>query len=323
MRINFNNIDKTNYSSFKPLNSVKPVLNKMAQGDVFIRSSEISFSSRKFNQIYPELKQELGSYIMSSSDLSFEDMESIIQKYCPDVTVADLKDVPKNSNTSELMRAYFRNYITFALDDDENMEVFGKPEQGLYLTLPNNDDLAQRAVFASSSLHESTHMLQQNSSDREPYHIFIDKYLKQADNSKEAFKNIQAGNLASDTIYNEIGRIFLKGTRKENSLPVKIKGKSSKNLDNLYSRVVGVDAKTASNALLNGAFTMLDKKYGMNYDKKVVMDMILKKMSNEKEAFNNGYSFLKEALKITGNTDLDLMVSMFGTLVQNAKNYKL
>lgn len=323
MKINFNTITNINRISFKSQTAPRAGINANPILDTFIRNNNVSFTSSKFNETYPKLKQDLCDYILSDRDLTFDSLNDIIHKYRPNIDACDFKDAPKNSNITEITDAYFRNYVKFAISQDKGIKVLGEPEQALYIEFPKSKDYSERAIFASKALHESTHMLQQNSPDRISKLQSIKEFLVKEQNPKRAMATIQAGNLGANITYDELSKIYLFGAQKVNEIPIRIKGKSSKNLDSLFLKTTQMDAQTASKQLLVNVFDILNKQFGTLYDKKYTLNTIIQNLLNEKEAYDNGYSFLKEALNIVGNTDLDLKPMMLGVFCDAAKNFNI
>lgn len=315
--LNFNNVHNA-YSCNKKANNYS--IKNNSQNDAFVKSENISFASKstiasKLNGFVPELYE----YIMHSKTLSYEGIETVLQKYSPDTLVKPFSEVPSTPNVCKGAGAYF--HCNFAINSNVVPALVIPKGKAVYVNIPQEDNIKNRLNLFASNVHEVTHIFQEESSDRLSKAEFISNFLNKT-NSPEAKKDTL---LALPHLFayidTEMQQPYLAFFGMTDWMPRPVKFLNDEGLQMIYKEVVGqnVDeylAKTILKSLDN-----VSKPFP-HCNKNTLLDYIILTGKNEREAYHNSVSMLKSALKMNEPTDLDYRALLYGRLVKIAEIFK-
>ena len=304
--------------SFKQSNKQNPYINLSTPNDIFIKSPNISFKGKSFEEKYSELKKDLTDYIMTSPSLEAKDIEGIIQKYSPTTTFDDYKNFnSKTSNAFEATTGYTKQDMTFAVLDYG--VVANALPQKIYVTFPKDLEKESRILFGDNVLHECSHVLQNESSNRQSYQDFFNSNFRRISNTQCSLNSLRAANETFCTVEQEMYATLL--TSKSNKLghlPKKVSKKID--LNEFYKQKYKCNAKEFAQTVI--ALVLRQANAQGAIDKQMVLDFVILKAQNEKEAYRNALDFDKEQLKIKGAIDLDLKIKIYDSIINAAQSLK-
>lgn len=317
--MNINSI--SNFSpikNFKQSNRQSPYINLSTSNDTFIKSSNISFRGNSFEEKYSELKKDLTDYIMTSPSLEAENIQEIIQKYSPTTTFDDYKNFNAGtSNAFEATTGYTKQDMTFSVS---NYGIIANAlPQKVYATFPKDSTKESRILFGDNVLHECSHVLQNESSNRQSYQDFFNSNFKRISNTQCSVNSLRAANETFCTVEKEMYATLL--TSKSNKLghlPKKVSKKID--LNEFYKQKYKCNAKEFAQMVI--AFVLKQANAQGNIDKQMILDFVILKAQNEKEAYRNAFDFDKEQLKIKGAVDLDLKIKIYDSIINAAQSLK-
>lgn len=297
--------------SFKQSNKQNPYINLSTPNDIFIKSPNISFKGKSFEEKYSELRKDLTDYIMTSPNIEAKAIEEIIQKYSPTTTFDDYKNFnTKASNAFEATTGYTKQDMNFSISDFG--VVASAMPQKIYVTFPENLDKESRILFGDNVLHECSHVLQNESSNRQSYQDFFNSNFSRISNTRCSINSLQVANEAFSTTEKEMYKVLL--TSKSNKLD-RLPKKVSKKIDlnEFYKQRYKCNAKEFAQMVIELILKQANAKGAI--DKQMVLDFVILKAQDEKEAYRNALDFDKEQLKIKGAIDHDLKIKIYDSMI--------
>ncbi len=322
MKIFLNPIQNCSNRTAKQLYKNNSYIKNNYSIDVFIKNTQSpSFGSGglgNFREIYALLEEELDQYCLNAPQLSLSKIRTIVKSHCPDIEVDDLSNLSSNALISPATAAYFKCEIPFIMNNNK-LQIPNKLNQVIYLKMPEDQSEKDRTIFLSRIMHEITHALQENSSDRISKADYMRKYLSRSSkSSEEKIRTISIANQASKYAYNNIVNLCAKELNKSDNMPLSVIMNSAGYLDSFYNKACSKKAGAAIDNLLTSILEAF-KRQG-SYDTQTALDLIAMTAEREQEAYRNEYEILKKYANIKGNADIDIIPMSFGVLSDIAKD---
>jgi len=258
------------------------------------------------------------SYIINSDNIDNSEIEQIINMFNSDVKFDDYKNLPENTNAMHATAGYTVEPTQIYITANNKLQATGLPKT-IYMSFPNTDDKKKdRIVLLDRILHECTHIFQDDSDDRKSKLKLINDYLSKEPDPQRAINTLKAMNFVFNNI--EIiatGNFIIKLNPEMNSLPQEL---SSNEIDlkKMYKEKENRQFSTDIKYLINDYIFKAMEICG-SIDKKAILNYIILKAQNEKEAYQNALDSDKELLGITGKTDFDLRIEMYDEIIKAAE----
>ena len=274
--------------------------------DVFVKTptfSAMNTFSHNYSHIKPIIKQ-----MYSERKVNLKSLEEVIQRFFPHINVRDMREAPLAKQSSEF-GAYFQNQIGFS----KTFEVKDMG-QALFFRMPNESADNTNLNFFINVVHEITHVIQENSSDRVKRSDWMRKTLQNANDKN----TVMADLVVLPQIFSSLEQVVILPLRefmmKSDNLPREILVKvEPKLINDIYKKVTGANYDSYVDFCLSEIF----KRIGFNCSKDS-LSRVLKYSKqyalDEYEAYKNGTDFGKEMLGIKSSTDLDLRVQAYRML---------
>lgn len=305
------NYFKPNYNNIQ-YNRTKANL----KNDIFIKNSNtISFSGGKINPKYSALSSEMTKYVMSCESISIDEIEKIIQKYSPTTTIDFLENLKATRMLTNGSAGYTKIPTQFQINDSGKIVVKSMPKT-VYLYIPEKLDEESKIIFLDRLLHESTHVLQEESKDRTSGEDFFNNHLKSTKNIDATVSTLNFLPDIFTTLENISTEILVDSNLPFKSLPEKLKN-SSLTFDKLCAMTR--NCNTAN--FLSSAIFLIIKNSGIQ-DTALALDYIIYKAQNEYEAYSNALSSNKTLLGISGKTNFDIRLEMYTKIIEAAQKLK-
>ena len=290
--------------------------NSNIKEDVFIKSSNtVSFTSADKNQ-YNLAKEDLTQYFLNTDKYSIEEIENIIKKYSPATNFDDIKNIPANTNAARGTAAYTYEPTQFVMGNNGNIEAVDLPKT-IFLNFKTSakNEKEAKVILLDRLLHEVTHVLQEDS-PKDNKIVFFNNFLATQEDTNKAIANLQAVNTIYNLIEQEMMSRFVNATPTSGSLPKEINKRTD--VDTLFMKKYKTSTSTFIKNILKNAMQLGSMKFG-KIDKNFVLDFIILKAENEKEAYQNALDSNKELLNINSKTDFDLRIEMYEKIIETAK----
>lgn len=281
--------------------------------DIFIKNHTPSFGkSLRLEEKYFPFKKEIIEYCFKNSNINIEQIEKIIKKFSPTTSVKNIRELPPNTNVSDLTSAYFTNKLYF----DADGKIFAGDKE-IYLALPENNSKSAKLNFLNSLLHEMTHIFQEESKNRTSKVDFFNNLLHGKSPDSKDITTISSMPVAFSIAERNMYTPLYETLRKENFMPQPVIDCSKNMLDRIYIAKTGFDTKKFIELVINKTLDYTEKMKGP-VNKSNVVKYISLVAGKEKEAYYNSTAFLKKAAGINSPTDLDLRVTLYDIFMEQA-----
>ena len=303
MRIQYNQYNQYKYNQYKQTyytinNPVTPNF-----------KGQINTIQGKFNILLAETKKIFNT----KQNIELKDFEAIIKKISPTTSVKSISQIPPGSNVSPGTGAYFSqktNINPYTNDISVNDKI-------IYLN-PLSSTPSTRLKLFGDFIHESTHVAQEESIDRLSTIDFIKKMLQSPIPTEVKIDTLIGGTKGFESIEYNVVLPLIYALRKCDDMPNRIIKADPKILNMLYERSTQSSTTEYIKAVTNDIIKQLKTKLP-NADEKYILKYIHKKAGQEKEAYKTSLDFLKDTLKIQGDTDLDLRVLLYENFEKTIK----
>ena len=236
---------------------------------------------------------------------SLNDITNIIKKYSPTTEIRDILTIPSSSNISPRTGAYYADVKQLLLNQNKILSQ----NKTMYIKTSSNNPINNLEIL-SSFVHESTHIFQEESSDRLSTTDFIQRFLVQSKSNTEKLDSIKSAPKFFATIEYNILLPLIKGLQKNNEMPTKIPAFNEQMLDKYFIDNTNLPAKEYVNRVTKYFLSLFRQQAPfMNTD--FVLKYAIKKAGQEKEAYQQSLNFLKQVLNIEGKTDLDYRILLY------------
>lgn len=289
--------------------------------DVFVKAKDVSFGNNttiaaKLQTFCPEIYR----YIMNSQELSYQGLEKVLQRVSPETKVRPFSEIPNGSNVCNGTGAYF--HCNFLFNTDLIPPVVKPDGKAIYVQIPQKEGIPERLNLLGSMVHETTHIFQEESSDRLSKCEFI-QHLLNSDLPATVKKDTL---FAMPKIFAQadvaMQQPYLRYFGRKDLLPQPVRFLNDDGLDVIYNTV----AKTnADEYIAHSLFDSMNEyaKYFPHYDRKTVLDYVSLTAQNEREAYLNSANILKCALNVNSPTDLDYRKLVYDHLIELANGLKI
>lgn len=270
---------------------------------------QLSTMQGKLNVILSETKKIYNS----KQNIGLKNFEAIIKKISPTTSVIPYSQIPPGSNISPRTGAYFSqktniNPYTNTISVDDKI---------IYLNFSNQIPAARLKLFADF-IHESTHIAQEEASDRQPTIELVKTLLQSSYPTEVKSHSLVAGVQSFKNIEYNILLPLIDTLKKSDDMPKRIAIADKKVLDIIYKNITGLSAteyiKTVTKNIINQLKINLP-----NANDNYILQYIYKKIGQEKEAYKISLDFLKNVLKINGAADLDLRILLYDEFEKTVK----
>lgn len=285
-----------------------------SKNDVFIKS--INFTSRNIDKNYEPFKNDLISYILQNDNCQAKEIEKIFQKYSPKTSFKDFSSLPKTTNAHEATAGYTEQKIGFIMGKDGKLQLEKFP-QTVYMVFPPNNSYDEKVLLIDRILHEATHVFNSDYSKGNEHEELMSNYIKNAQNIQKTLNTIKM----AQQVFNAVEKnslFILARLEKIGSLPKNIP--ASKNLEKIFIQNFNLKPEILITKLINDILNNASKLG--NFDKNFVLDFVISKADEEKEAYKNALEAEKSLLNIKGKTDFDLRLEVYENIIKSAKKLK-
>lgn len=271
--------------------------------------SQASTMQGKLNILLSETKKIYNT----KQNVGLKDFETIIKKISPTTSVRLFSQIPSGSNISPRTGAYFSqktniNPYTNTISVDDKI---------IYLNFSNQIPSARLKLFADF-IHESTHIAQEETSDRQPTIELVKTLLQSSYPTEVKSHSLVAGVQSFKNIEYNILLPLIDTLKKSDDMPKRIAIADKKALDIIYKNITGLSATEYIKAVTKNIINQL-KINLPNANDNYILQYIYKKAGQEKEAYKISLDFLKDILKINSTTDLDLRILLYDEFEKTVK----
>ena len=223
-------------------------------------NNNVSFEKNMDELIYP-FGYDIIKYTIQTKKPKLKEVEKIVQKYSPDTKVEDMK---KHTTLGNYKGVAYTDIEFEQIEDERGIYLKTLPLK-MYLRPPYGNSQVQIGFFLAETIHEMTHVFQQESDDRLSYEELFDRYFKNCDNQDEVLATILLSNELFDIITCKVKDLDL--------------------------------AEDLIHKILRG-FISAHKKEDINFD--LLIDSCILRARNEEEAYENMLNF-EPGLVISGS----------------------
>ena len=287
-------------------------------GDVFVKSvtaKNVSFGANlTMAEKFIPFKNEFLKYYKENSILTFDEIEKIIQKYLPDIKVCDLSTMQNAGNVHNRTGAYFENEILFTSDMKCKKGI-----QQICLIPQKTDKLEEKMQLAQGVIHEMTHALQENSKDRLSKDDFLNSLKGAEKNPYEFIEMLKFIPKYTTTVEKNVNFPLIKFMRKLNEIPNPLPAAGKKELDRIYTEMVGAPLEKYIYFLVSHFGREMGLyNFGIE-NQKNILKYLAHVSAKEKEAYKNQVEFAKEVMNIKTPVDLDLTKNLYAVYADSCK----
>ena len=286
--------------------------------DIFIKSTrpgKVSFSGLpRFDERFSPFCKDLHEYLAKQTPLTYDDIRKIIHKYVPDIGINRMSELNNKSNAVEATGAYFENLQIFTPD---GRCLQGR--QGIYINLPETNNIEDRIKFSEFLVHEMTHVLQENSSDRIPLSKWMNDYLQNAKMNRDSILTLQLMPKIFSIFEYNVTKPLYTALNKSSYMPLPINSASNDTVNEIYKNSTRVPASRFADIILSKCAERIGLPEAPSNIKKIIEYAKLK-TECEREAISNATAFIKNELGINSPTDLDLRVNLYDIVKQQLQN---
>lgn len=282
--------------------------------DDFLRTS---FKGQKnFNQKFTPFKSDIINYILKTPEISLDGISQIVQKYSP-TTKFVLMD-SKNNELPSHYSAFAEHPIDF-FTDGKTITAQDNP-QVVHFNMPQDINPNTRIKLLGEIIHETTHVFQEESTDRTSSLKQYNKFFNSAKNYDVAINTLQSQIFT--TGFFTIEKILLSALASaydcDFSEPQAIEDASVKDMNTRFKNSTEDTTEEFISQIINFIIELTQTKHG-KLDRKAILEMYALRASKEKEAYKNESDIIKKATGINCPINYDLRVTLYSLLEQTAK----
>lgn len=310
-----NSINKTRIGNISNRN----IKNHIAK-DTFVKSTNnISFGSIN-DKKYSSLKQDMTEYFTTAETLSVEEIRVLVKKHLPHTGFDDMKNLPKGSNASIYAGAYTAEPIAIYTAKNGKLQAETKPKT-IYLNFhtPTQNLKESRVILLDRLLHEMSHVLQDEEGSDTRKEDFFNKFLSSRTNQQIAMANMQVANMIFNGLEQSLFETFKNCSKTSGSLPKELKRDTD--INSLFLKKMKITAEAQIQKYLSKSINAVNMKVGI-FNENFILDFVILKAKNEKEAYQNALNSDKELLGINSKTDFDLKIEMYDNIIKVAESMK-
>ncbi|MBR2069148.1 MAG: hypothetical protein IJ877_05225 [Candidatus Gastranaerophilales bacterium] len=268
---------------------------------------DISFQA-KMKELYQGFSFDVLQYISSHKNISIQEIEGIVKKYSNDTNVEDIStyDKPDIRQPKAMVNIPFD-----VCSDDNNLYIQPMPKT-LYLAGFKTPTLEAVVDFTAKLLHEMTHIFQSEADDRMNAEKLCKKYFQNGVNPQK----VQYTSEVMDSVFIKLEYIMTQTYLNTYNSGYKRKEERQKAfLDNYNSSIEDFIAGNIALGLVN------EKLNSSNIDYKMLLDFIVMRSNDEKEAYQNTYDFIKHFIE-DDKAHVGLRIEMYDTMAQAVEKIK-
>ena len=252
------------------------------------------------------LLSECKKLLESKKNLGIQEFEAIIKKISPTTKVKAFSEIPAGSNVSPRTCAYFSQKTDINLHSNEMI----CKDKVIYLNFNNNTTELSRIKLISDFVHEAVHIAQEESIDRTPVTDFTKEVLYRSSSIEQKADSLRGSVQGFNSVEYNVVLPLIQAMKKTNDLPSRIQSADRDLLDMMYQNKTGLNTSGYIKSVTKYIIGQL-KTVCPNADEKFILKYVSEKAKQEKEAYTVSLSFLKDVLKIDGDTDLDLRLLLY------------
>lgn len=292
--------------------------NKTIQNDVFLSSNpakKLSFGANlTFAEKFVPFRKDFLKYYMKNDILSFSEIEKIIKKYLPEMKVKNLQELENTGKINNNTCAYFN--IDF--DVTQNMKCIDAG-QAIYVSPQNTNTLAKKIELAQAIVHETTHAMQEHSTDRLSKLDWLNSLKDIAQNKFDFAKTVQHMTSFHANVEYYLNTPLIMFMQKQNEMPVPTANAGRAMLENIYKQTVDKSVEEYIDFLVSEFWFRQEICYLDSSKQKRIFEYLVQTTAKEKEAYTNQINFAKEAMNIKTPVDLDLTKNLYSILAERSK----
>ena len=251
------------------------------------------------------LVSETKKLYMSDKNINLADFETILRKISPTTSIKHVSQIPSGSNTSPRTGAYFSQKTSINPATNEMIVE----DKVMYLN-PNNSDEFPRQKLFGDFVHESTHIAQEEASDRLSSLDFSKRMLYSDKSPIEKQHSLVGAIQAFTSIEYNVLLPLINALRKSNDMPQKVPYADKNILSRVYQDLTGYRTTDYIKLVVQDIVRQIKAKLPFA-DEDYILKYVHKKAGHEKEAYQVSQNFLKDILKISGDTDLDYRTLLY------------
>lgn len=289
------------------------------QNDVFVKNAnDISFKGGKINQKYGALNKEITDYILTNEEISFEEIEKIIQKYSPTTKFEKMENLETDRMLTQGTTGYTKIPTEFYENENGKIICTTQPKT-IYLCNPKQLNREEKIILLSRILHECTHVLQEESKDRTSSEDFFSSHFKNSKNIDITFETMCHLPNIFTTLENISNTLLACSDINFEKLPEKLKNPAM-TLDKICLET----QKQKAVDFYCSAIIFLIRKFENSGAKDIslILDYIILKAQNEQEAYQNALTSDKQMLNLNCKTNFDLRNEEYAKMIEAAKQLK-
>lgn len=292
--------------------------NKTIQNDVFLSSNpakKLSFGANlTFAEKFVPFKKDFFKYYMKNEILSFPDIEKIVQKYLPEIKVKNLKELENSGKIDKRTCAYFD--VEFDITPNNKCV---NVEQTIYVSPQNTNTIAKKIELAQAVIHETTHAMQENSTDRLSKIDWLNSLKDIAQDRFDFMRTLQNMTLLNANVEQNLNTPLRNYMQKRNEMPVPTANAGRAMLENIYKQTVDKSVEEYIDFLVSEFWFRQGICYLDSSKQKRIFEYLVQTTAKEKEAYTNQINFAKEAMNIKTPVDLDLTKNLYSILAERSK----
>lgn len=268
--------------------------------DIFINQAKENKNNKTFDDSYEKLKSEAVEYILNSKEITRFGLFEILEKYCPDIYLSGCTE--KEAEHSIVMAQYInaprmevKNGIAKIVDVHKEMQI----------NIPDDLDDNSRLNLLLRFIHESTHMLQNESNDRTGWADIIERFIENIKTPRELYKKVKAIEDLDNRFFAFENCIFEIIEFALNNYEVDDINISNLNKD--MQDIHGLKFDEAIKVIVDEVFYKNASNISRSIGRKNLAEYIKYKLANELEAYKKEYETAKE-FKADDKTNIPLSV---------------
>lgn len=294
--------------------------NKSEYCDIFVNRTKENKINKAFDESYEKLKNEASEYILNSKEVTRDGLFKILEKYCPDIYLTNCNE--KEAEHSVVMAQYINSPRMEVKNGDARIVDIHKEMQ---INIPDDLDYDSRLNLLLRFIHESTHMLQNESNDKTGWADIIERFIENIKSSKELYKKVKAIEDLDNRFFVfencifEIIEFMLNNYDAEDINP--------SNLNRDMQNIHGLKFDEAVKVIVDEVFYKNTLSISRSIGRKNVAEYIRYKLLNESEAYRKEYEAAEELnaddkniiFLHTINMVLDESIKALNKLIENKK----
>ena len=200
---------------------------------------------------------------------------------CPSLKLIVDNNAPVGTNNT-----FFHSFVFILFSIFSNLKIFG------------------------DFVHEATHIAQEESSDRVSTVDFTRKILQSNTSAIEKTHSLISGTQGFNAIEYNVLLPLIETLRKNDDMPCKVAYADKNGLNLMYKKLTSLATIDYIKNVTKYFLEQLKIKFPFVNDNQVLQYVHLK-AGQEKEAYKMSLTFLKDVLKINGDTDLDFRILLY------------